>query len=487
MFPTGQLVLVVLLVGGSGGRTEGAEERSDHCYTQYVTVSVVKQVPSYSKHCTKVDDTKCKTIFKNAFTTQMETQCTPTFDTSCETVLQTAYKQECKTIKDVECRIVNLEKYGKYSQKKICTEVPTQKCVPVPVKVEGQKCVNIPTQTCETVPVVASVPVPKKQCFKKPRKVCQTLVTTKPKVVIEKIPKTVCGHDQPLKQKAPSSKKAAKTRQHRYDQDELFQGSVNYPQRVYLDSDKSQSINEEEKIPVYEEYPQHSQNVFSKHPKHYSRPEDEPQLTYKNEDIPLYEEPSNYISPKHQYEQKYDEEEYNGEPKEVHDYNDFAKDDYEPEEYNVEPKKDHEYNDFAKDDYEPEEYNVETKEERDYNEYKYDAQAQAKALQNYYKGLNNQNPADYFNRGNPQQQSLDPYFGQIDRNTFDDFENTNPFSNNFYNDFIDDDEAVSESREVEILSSDKEKRDAGDDIEEYILTTYIPAEVEEIESPNTDT
>ena len=59
---------------------------------QYVTVSVVKQVPSYSKHCTKVggqsffplvwcscktdqvDDTKCKTVFKNAFTTQMETQ-----------------------------------------------------------------------------------------------------------------------------------------------------------------------------------------------------------------------------------------------------------------------------------------------------------------------------------------------------------------------------------------------------------------------------
>ena len=60
-----------------------------------MTVSVVKQVPSYSKHCTKVwskmlclvarscsckillfqvDDTKCKTVFKNAFTTQMETQ-----------------------------------------------------------------------------------------------------------------------------------------------------------------------------------------------------------------------------------------------------------------------------------------------------------------------------------------------------------------------------------------------------------------------------
>ena len=57
MFPTGQLVMVLGLVtsiGCQGGHSEGAEERSDHCYTQYVTVSVVKQAPSYSKHCTKV-------------------------------------------------------------------------------------------------------------------------------------------------------------------------------------------------------------------------------------------------------------------------------------------------------------------------------------------------------------------------------------------------------------------------------------------------
>ena len=56
MFPKGQLVFVlelVFLLGCLGDQTEGAEERSDHCYTQYVTVSVVKQVPSYSKHCTK--------------------------------------------------------------------------------------------------------------------------------------------------------------------------------------------------------------------------------------------------------------------------------------------------------------------------------------------------------------------------------------------------------------------------------------------------
>ena len=52
-----------------------------------------------------------------------------------------------QTIKDVECRIVNLEDHsGGHYSKKICEDVPTEKCVPVPVKVEGQKCVNIPTQ-----------------------------------------------------------------------------------------------------------------------------------------------------------------------------------------------------------------------------------------------------------------------------------------------------------------------------------------------------
>ena len=65
----------------------------------------------------KVDDIKCKTTYKTSFTTKMETQCTPTFDTSCSTVLQTAYKQDCKTISDVECRIVNIDKHGKYTPK----------------------------------------------------------------------------------------------------------------------------------------------------------------------------------------------------------------------------------------------------------------------------------------------------------------------------------------------------------------------------------
>ena len=169
------------------------------CRTEYEHVSVVKQVPSFSKHCTMVDETKCKTIFKNSFSTAMETQCSPTFDTSCDTTLQTAYKQDCKIIKDVECRIVNLEHSdGGHDSKKICEDVPTEKCVPVPVKVESQQCVNIPVQKCENVPVTASVPVPKQQCFKKPRKVCQTLVSTKPKVVTAQIPREHCDHSSPI-------------------------------------------------------------------------------------------------------------------------------------------------------------------------------------------------------------------------------------------------------------------------------------------------
>ena len=114
------------------------------CEIRHETVTVVKQVPSFTKHCQKVEDTKCKTIYKNAFTTQIETQCMATFDTSCDDTLETAYKQQCKTIVDVECRIVNLEsKDGHHESKKICEDVPTEKCIPVPVKVEGQKCVNV--------------------------------------------------------------------------------------------------------------------------------------------------------------------------------------------------------------------------------------------------------------------------------------------------------------------------------------------------------
>ena len=73
---------------GSGQYEEaglGLEERSytrhSDCEIKYELVSVVKQVPSFSKHCHKVQDTKCKTLFKNAFQTQIETQCVASFDT----------------------------------------------------------------------------------------------------------------------------------------------------------------------------------------------------------------------------------------------------------------------------------------------------------------------------------------------------------------------------------------------------------------------
>ena len=72
---------------GSGEYSEEArvEGRSftqhSDCEIKYEVVSVVKQVPSFSKHCHKVEDTKCKTVFKNAFQTQIETQCVASFDT----------------------------------------------------------------------------------------------------------------------------------------------------------------------------------------------------------------------------------------------------------------------------------------------------------------------------------------------------------------------------------------------------------------------
>ena len=58
------------------------------------------------------------------------------FNFSCDTTVETAYKQQCKTIKDVECRIVNLEDTsGHHISKKLCEDVPQEKCIPVPFKV----------------------------------------------------------------------------------------------------------------------------------------------------------------------------------------------------------------------------------------------------------------------------------------------------------------------------------------------------------------
>ena len=113
----------------------------------------------------------------------------------------------------MECRIANLEDgAGDHQSKKICEDVPTEKCVPVPVKVEGQQCVNIPVQKCENVPVTAPVEVPSEKCYKKPRKVCQTLVSTKPKVVTAQVPREHCKHKAAAAQLTRPPVKSIRTR-----------------------------------------------------------------------------------------------------------------------------------------------------------------------------------------------------------------------------------------------------------------------------------
>ena len=64
------------------GRVEGRSfVQQSECEMVYEVVSLVKQVPSFSKHCHRLEDTRCKTVFKNSFQTQIETQCVASFDT----------------------------------------------------------------------------------------------------------------------------------------------------------------------------------------------------------------------------------------------------------------------------------------------------------------------------------------------------------------------------------------------------------------------
>ena len=145
-------------------------------------------------------------------------------------------------------------------------------------------------------------------------------MSTKPKIVIEKIPKTVCPHDQPLKSsqshskpalgvKSPKSKSPGKTKshnhQHRIDQDDFFQGVSNYPRpsQIFPDNQKSGSLNiEKEIVPEFDEYqeyleakqiPQNEEFSYEKYPRG----------SYKKEDIPLYEDPSNFLGETEQYRQ----------------------------------------------------------------------------------------------------------------------------------------------------------------------------------------
>ena len=50
----------------------------------------------------QVEDTKCKTVFKNAIETTLETQCEPVFETKCDPVVEIAYENQCKMITDKE-------------------------------------------------------------------------------------------------------------------------------------------------------------------------------------------------------------------------------------------------------------------------------------------------------------------------------------------------------------------------------------------------
>ena len=51
--------------------------------------------------------------------------------------METAYKQECRTVQDVECRLVSLEHKGEPLTRKLCQPAPRENCVPVPFKVSG--------------------------------------------------------------------------------------------------------------------------------------------------------------------------------------------------------------------------------------------------------------------------------------------------------------------------------------------------------------
>ena len=137
--------------------------------------------------------------------------------------------------------------------------------------------------------------------------------------MIERIPKTVCPHDQTLNsdkspqlkshpkpsigRKPPKSKSPVKTKPHnhphRIDEDNFFQDISNYsppPAHRYPDNQKSGSLNiKKEIIPEFDEYqefletkqiPQNDDFSFNDYPK----------VSYKKEDIPLYEDPSNFLS-----------------------------------------------------------------------------------------------------------------------------------------------------------------------------------------------
>ena len=188
----------------------------------------------------------------------METQCTPTFDTSCSTVLQTAYKQvswiiwwiigwwqwihvrnvklfetwsaELSTLTSTAniCRRWEDDNISRsHSRVHIRTLIlenlhgcPDPEMCSCPSQGGGGEVCQYPDSDLSECSSCGQCPCPPETVLQKAkvslvidfdttscslfhlRKVCQTLVSTKPKVVIERIPKTVCPHDQPLTEKS---------------------------------------------------------------------------------------------------------------------------------------------------------------------------------------------------------------------------------------------------------------------------------------------
>ena len=108
------------------------------------------------------------------------------------------YKNECKMVLEDVCALVHADNIDNDHQTEVCTDVMHERCTPVPVKYEKQKCVSIPSQQCGNVPIVSSKSLPSKKCSFKPVKICQTVVSTKSIVSKKKIPKTICRNQESL-------------------------------------------------------------------------------------------------------------------------------------------------------------------------------------------------------------------------------------------------------------------------------------------------
>ena len=138
-------------------------------------------------------------------------------------------------------------------------------------------------------------------------------MSTKPKVVIERVPKTVCPHDQPLQAPAkskptltlvkgskpksvlpgPKAPSVPKTHNHphRIDED-MLQVSSSFPQNIYMDTEDREDDDDE--IPAYDEYQDFAPQQKQLPPSYYQYPQ-QPSGSFKNQDIPIFEASNSFI------------------------------------------------------------------------------------------------------------------------------------------------------------------------------------------------